>query len=36
MMLQLILLLLAGGIVAWQCERINPDLPRWISIATIS
>ena len=36
MMLQLILLLLAGGIVAWQCERINPDLPRWISIATIA
>lgn len=30
----LILLPLLGGVVAWIAERINTDLPRWISLAT--
>ncbi len=32
----LIILLLAGGVVAWQAERFNRDLPRWISLAAIA
>ncbi|EEB79427.1 proton-translocating NADH-quinone oxidoreductase, chain M subfamily [marine gamma proteobacterium HTCC2148] len=35
MMLELIMLLLAGGVVAWQSERFNPNLPRWIAMATV-
>ena len=35
MMLELILLLLVGGAVAWQSERINPNLPRWVAMATV-
>ncbi|MEH6582693.1 MAG: NADH-quinone oxidoreductase subunit M [Halioglobus sp.] len=31
----LLLILLAGGLVAWFSERINKDLPRWVSLATI-
>ena len=31
----LILLLLAGGVLAWQSERINPNLPRWVSLLSI-
>ena len=34
-MLVLILILLAGGVVTWQLERINPDLPRWAALATV-
>jgi NADH-quinone oxidoreductase subunit M len=33
-MLLLILLLLAGGLVAWQAERFDPGLPRWVGLAT--
>lgn len=32
----LLLILLAGGVIAWQSERINNDLPRWICLATIT
>ena len=32
----LILLLLVGGIVTWQSERINADLPRWVALATVT
>ena len=31
-LLGLILLLLAGGAVAWASERIHSDLPKWISL----
>ena len=31
----LLLILLAGGLIAWQSERLNTDLPRWISLGTI-
>ena len=31
----LILLLLAGGVVAWRLERLGGHLPRWISLATV-
>ena len=31
----LILLLLAGGLLAWQSERINPNLPRWVALASV-
>ena len=31
----LILLLLAGGVLAWQSERINPNLPRWVALLAI-
>ncbi len=31
----LILLLLAGGVAAWLAERVNADLPRWVSLATV-
>jgi NADH-quinone oxidoreductase subunit M len=36
MMVGLIVLLLAGGILAWQAERFNPDLPRWVSLAVVA
>jgi NADH-quinone oxidoreductase subunit M len=32
----LILLLLAGGLVAWQTERVNAGLPRWVALATVT
>ena len=32
----LILLLLVGGVVTWQAERINADLPRWVALATVT
>jgi NADH-quinone oxidoreductase subunit M len=31
----LLLILLAGGVIAWQSERINSELPQWVSLATI-
>jgi NADH-quinone oxidoreductase subunit M len=31
----LILLLLAGGVLAWQSERINPNLPRWVALISV-
>lgn len=31
----LIALLFAGGVVAWYSERINPNLPRTIALATV-
>lgn len=34
-MLLLILLLLAGGVAAWQLERIDNNLPRWVALATV-
>ena len=34
-MLLLVLLLLAGGIIAWQLERIDANLPRWAALATV-
>ncbi len=35
-MVVLILLLLAGGLVTWQLERINANLPRWAALATVT
>ena len=35
-MVALILLLLGGGLLAWQAERVHPDLPRWVALATVS
>lgn len=32
----LLLTLLVGGLLAWQSERVNKDLPRWISLVTIA
>ena len=32
----LILLLFAGGVVAWLSESINPKLPRWIALLSVS
>jgi NADH-quinone oxidoreductase subunit M len=32
----LLLILLAGGVIAWQSERINSELPHWVSLATIA
>ena len=34
-MATLIMMLLAGGVLTWQSERINPDLPRWAALATV-
>ena len=31
----LIVVPLLGGVAAWWSERLNPDLPRWVSLATI-
>ncbi len=31
----LILILLAGGLLSWQAERIHPNLPRWAALATV-
>ena len=31
----LIGVLLAGGLLAWLAERIAPDLPRWVGLATL-
>ncbi|MFT4519389.1 MAG: NADH-quinone oxidoreductase subunit M [Halioglobus sp.] len=35
-MLILILLLLGGGVAAWQVERVSVDLPRWVALATVA
>lgn len=35
-MVVLILLLLVGGIVTWQLERIDANLPRWAALATVT
>jgi NADH-quinone oxidoreductase subunit M len=35
-MVVLILLLLVGGLVAWQAERLDTNLPRWVSLASVS
>ena len=35
-MLVLILLLSAGGLLAWQAERFNASLPRWVGLATVA
>jgi len=32
----LILILLAGGLFAWQSERLDANLPRWLALATVS
>ena len=32
----LILLLLLGGLLAWQAERIHPNLPRWTALVTVT
>jgi len=34
-LLELILLLLAAGFLAWGSERLNPGLPRYVSLATL-
>ncbi len=34
-MLVLILILLAGGLLAWQSERIHPNLPRWAALGVV-
>jgi len=34
-MVALILFLLGGGLLAWQAERVDPDLPRWVALATV-
>ena len=31
----LIVILLAGGLVTWQLERIDKDLPRWGALVTV-
>jgi NADH-quinone oxidoreductase subunit M len=31
----LILLLLVGGLVAWQAERLDTGLPRWVALASV-
>lgn len=35
-MAALILFLLVGGVVTWQLERLNADLPRWGALATVA
>ncbi|TDG12967.1 NADH-quinone oxidoreductase subunit M [Seongchinamella unica] len=35
MMLQLILLLLVAGVVAWQAERFSSTLPRWVTVVAV-
>ena len=35
-MVTLIGLLLVGGIVSWQLERIDANLPRWTALATVT
>jgi NADH-quinone oxidoreductase subunit M len=32
----LILLLLIGGVLAWQAERVDANLPRWVALATVT
>jgi NADH-quinone oxidoreductase subunit M len=34
-MVVLILLLLVGGLVAWQAERLDTNLPRWVALASV-
>ena len=34
-LVNLILILLAGGVIAWLAERQHPLLPRWIALFTI-
>jgi NADH-quinone oxidoreductase subunit M len=31
----LILILALGGLLAWFSERVNPDMPRWVALATV-
>ena len=35
-MAALILMLLVGGLLAWQAERVHPNLPRWVALATVA
>ena len=35
-MILVMLVLFTGGLVAWMIERWNRDLPRWISIGSIT
>ncbi len=35
MMVVLILILLGGGVAAWQSEKLHPNLPRWTALATV-
>lgn len=35
-MLLLIVLLIAGGLLAWRAEKLNNNLPRWVSLLTIT
>jgi NADH-quinone oxidoreductase subunit M len=35
-LLELILLLLAGGLVAWWSERLKPGLPRYVALITLA
>ena len=32
----LILLLLIGGVLAWQAQRVDANLPRWVALATVT
>ena len=36
MMLQLIILLLLGGLLAWQAQRFGDHLPRWVALVTVA
>ena len=35
-LLELILVLLGGGLVAWAAERVSPTLPRWIALLVVA
>ena len=35
-MVILVALLAAGGLLAWQAERFNEGLPRWVGLATVA
>ena len=35
-MIVLIVILLVGGMLAWQFEKLNPNLPRWTALATVT
>ena len=34
-LVNLILILLVGGVIAWLAERQHPGLPRWIALIVI-